>query len=266
MYTLAKLPPDDQGCLNILVCELYPDGLICPWEGHNSVLVRLKYLWCRLCRRKWSLKKMLGFTNSKLGWRQLISLVTCWQGKLSPGDIFVATGLAYPTTQRWLERLRSRLPVDISPLSGLLETDQSWPGHKKHGNQALIMGLLDRDGKDIRLAAIPDMEQDSVEGFLDAYAEVGSLIYADAHASHLSLEDVGYGLVLCNHDRGHFGPTNGIEGVWSSFDRFVMRTRDRFLVRFLPGLLQEFQARTNHSEWFTSPYAYIKKLQVFRFS
>ncbi|HSX01730.1 MAG TPA: transposase [Candidatus Saccharimonadia bacterium] len=263
MYTLLNLPREGQACVELVVAQLYPEGLICPWQAHETTQVRVKYLWCRTCRRKWSLKRLLGFGFSKLSWTKILALIICWQGKHSPGDIQVATGLAYPTVQRWLERLRARLPHgENSPLEGLLEIDQSFLGRAKYGNQALVMGVVDRQTGDVRLGPIADMAQDSVEAFLDQYAAVGSLIHADAHGSHLALEDVGYGLVVCNHDRGHFGPTNRAENVWSCLDRFVIRTRDRFLKRFLPGILQEFQARRNYPELFQDPFTLLKRLAV----
>ncbi len=236
---------------------------MCPWEAHNGTLIREKYLWCGTCRRKWSLKRSLGFGFSKLSWTKILALVICWQGKHSPGDIQTATGLSYPTVQRWLERLRARLPrSESNPLSGLLEIDESFLGHQKYHNQAIVLGVTDRDNNDVRLEVIPDVAQDTVEDFLDRHAEVGSLIHADAHASHLGLEEVGYGLVVCNHDRGHFGPTNRIENVWSCLDRFVIRTRDRFLLPFLPGILQEFQARRSHPELFRDPFTLLKRMTV----
>jgi len=262
MYTLADLPKDDQSCLNQVLAVIYPAGLTCPWQSHPNIHVRLKYLWCGTCRRKWSLKKQVGFGSSKLGWRQILELVTCWSGKQSPGDIITSTGLSYWTIQRWLERLRSRLPVDQGQLVGLLEIDQSYLGRQKYGNQHIVMGVVDRETNLIRLAEIADCEQDSIEAFLDQYAELGSLIHADAHASHLAFEDVGYGLVICNHSHGHFGPTNRIECVWICVERFTRRTRDRFMHQFLPGLLREFQARRSHPELFKCPFTLLKSMAV----
>jgi hypothetical protein len=262
MYTLLNLPGDNQSAIELVVNNIYPNGLTCPWRQHINILIREKYLWCVACRRKWSLKRVLGFEFSKLDWRQILALIICWQGKHSPGDIMTATGLSYPTVQRWLERLRAQLPVDEHKLAGFIEIDQSWPGRQKYGNQALIMGVLDRTTNEVRIREIPDMAQDSIEGFLATYVETQSLLYADAHASHLGLEAVGYGLMTCNHDRGHFGPTNRIENVWSCFDRFVIRTRDHFIRRFLPGILNEFQARKNHPELFKDPFTLLKSMLV----
>ncbi len=262
MYTLLNLPPDDQECFELTLRQLYPEGVRCPWKLHEAVTVTATYLWCKCCRRKWSLKMQLGFGYSKLSWRQILALVICWLGKQSPGDIMVSTGLSYTTTLRWLERLRSRLPMEQDSLAGLLETDQSYLGRQKYHNQHIVMGLVDRQTNQVRLAEIPDCEQDSVEGFLDRYAVVGGLIFADAHGSHLGLREVGYDLDICNHSLGHFGPTNRIENVWSCLDRFTRRTRDRFMHQFLPGLLQEFQARRNHPEIFADPFTLLKSMAV----
>lgn len=100
MYTLLNLPQDGQMCAELVAREVYPEGIMCPWKKHKATLVREKYLWCRSCRRKWSLKHMLDFDFSKLSWTKILALVICWQGKHSPGDIQVATGLSYPTVQR----------------------------------------------------------------------------------------------------------------------------------------------------------------------
>jgi len=262
MTTLADLPKDDQGCFDQVVMAIYPQGVICPWKNHPSSSATMQYLWCPTCRRKWSLKQRVGFGSSKLSWRRILELVTCWSGKQSPGDIITSTGLSYWTIQRWLERLRSRLPSDQSQLAGLLEIDQSYLGRQKYGNQHIVMGVVDRATNQVRLAEIPDCEQDSVELFLDQYATTGSLIYADAHGSHLGLMEIGYGLEICNHSRGHFGPTNRIEGVWSCLDRFTRRTRDRFMYQFLPGLLREFQARRSHPELFSDPFVLLKSMAV----
>ena len=262
MTTLADLPATDQECLVQILHHLYPEGIVCPWENHPNIHINIRYLWCSSCRRKWSLKKQVGFGSSKLGWRRILELVTCWSGKQSPGDIITSTGLSYWTIQRWLERLRTRLPQEQSQLVGLLEIDQSYLGRQKYHNQHIVMGVVERETNSIRLAEISDCEQDSVEGFLNQYATVGSLIHADAHASHLGLMEVGYGLVICNHSHGHFGPTNRIEGVWSCLDRFTRRTRDRFMHQFLPGLLREFQARRTHPELFENPFALLKSMAV----
>lgn len=262
MYTLLNLPSSEKECFILTLGELYPKGVCCPWQSHLTVTATLKYLWCKLCRRKWSLKTRVGFGYSKLSWRQILALIICWLGKQSPGDIMTGTGLSYPTTLRWLERLRSRLPAEVTPLAGLLETDQSYLGRQKYGNQHIVMGVVDRQTNRVRLAEIPDCAQDSVEGFLDSYATTSSLLYADAHGSHLGLEAIGYGLVICNHDRGHFGPTNRIENVWSCLDRFTRRTRDRFMHQFLPGLLLEFQARRNQPELFECPFRLLRSMAV----
>lgn len=263
MLSLLNLPREGEVCLQLVVQQVFPSGPVCPWQGHGDIQVRVKYLWCPSCRRKWSLKRSLGFGFSKLSWTQILGLVICWQGKQSPGDIQVSTGLSYPTIQRWLERLRERLPASEGyPLDGLLEIDESFLGHRKYGNQAIVMGVVDRSTNEVRLEVIPDVAQDTIESFLDRHAQVGSLIHADAHGSHLGLEDVGYGLVVCNHDRGHFGPTNRAENVWSCLDRFIIRTRDRFLKRFLEGTLREFQARRSHPQLFASPFTLLMSMVV----
>jgi len=263
MLTLLNLPHNDQECVELVVAEVFPEGTRCPWRSHERVQIRVKYLWCSQCRRKWSLKRSLGFGFSKLSWTKILALVICWQGKHSPGDIMTATGLSYPTVQRWLERLRSRLPDgSFNRLEGLVEIDESFLGHQQYGNQEIVAGALERDGSKVRLEIMPSVEQDSIEDFLDRHVATGSLIFADAHTSHLGLMEVGYGLEVCNHSLGHFGPTNRIENVWSCLDRFVIRTRDRFLRRFLPGILREFQARRNHPELFADPFTLLKSLAV----
>ena len=263
MYTLLNVPRNDQECVELVLHEIYPEGLACPWRSHEQVVVRAKHLWCGTCRRKWSLKRALGFGFSKLSWTKILALVICWQGKHSPGDIMVATGLSYPTVQRWLERLRRRLPQrEGDPLVGLLEVDESFLGHQKYGNQGIVVGVVDRATNEVRLEQLDEVAQDTVEDFLDRHAEPGSVIHADAHGSHLALEDVGYGVVICNHSLGHFGPTNRIENVWSCLDRFVIRTRDRFLLRFLPGILMEFQARRSHPQLFADPFSFLKRMAV----
>jgi len=136
--------------------------------------------------------------------------------------------------------------LPTSKLFGAFACDESFIGKRKTGNQAIVMGAVDKDFTDLRLEVIPDREQGSIEGFLDSHIERGSLIISDAHVSYMGLEQVGYAHKVENHSAGHFKETVPIERVWGLFDTQIKRSYQHITKEKLPEYLVEFQFKFLH--------------------
>lgn len=215
------------------------------------------YWWCKLCRKKWRPKAGTWLAGSKLTDKQINILLLSWQQSVSPGAVKKLTGLSYTTVNRWYSRFRQRLPVDTNQLSGVVEADEAFFGRKKYRNQRIVMGAIERKTRRIKLAVIPDREQDSLESFLHQHVHRETLLHTDAHASYFDLEWYGYSHRIHNHSRGHFKDTNQIENVWSISKRRLRRMYGQINTEKLPEFLQEWEARANFPALFNSPTSYL---------
>ena len=215
------------------------------------------YWWCRVCRKKWRPKALTWLKGSKLSEGQISTLLRGWQKNVSPGAMKHLTGLSYPTVERWYARFRLHLPVDGVSLQGVVEVDEAFFGRKRHFNQKIVMGAIERRSGRIKLGVIPDREQDSLEGFLLRHVRTDSLLHTDCHTGYYDIGWNGYGHQLHNHSRGHFKDTNQIENVWSVAKRQLRRMYGQIKTDRLPEFLQEWEGRRNFPKLFNSPEAYL---------
>lgn len=219
------------------------------------------YGWCRTCRKKIRPKAQMWFRGSKLSYRQLFVLLHCWQQRQSPGSARVATGLSYTTVRRWYWRFRWLVPLGKTKqlLSGIVEVDEAWFGKRKFGGQTIVMGAIERDTGRLKLARIPDTEQDSLEGFLEEHVARGSLVVTDAKTGYNGLEFLGFSHESWNHSKGHFAGTNHIEANWSAMKRHLRKLYGCIPTRQLQFVLNEWEARHNWPTLFDAPQIFLRE-------
>lgn len=217
------------------------------------------YGWCRACRAKVRPKAATWFRGSKLRYRQVFVLLYCWQTRQSPGACRLATGLSYTTVRRWYWRFRALVPQDdrTAVLSGVVEVDEAWFGKKRFGGQTIVVGAIERDTKRLKLQIIPDTEQDSLEGFLEQHVARSSLVVTDCGAGYNGIEWLGYTRESWNHSKGHFAGTNHIEATWSAMKRHLRKLYGCVPTKQLQLVLNEWMARHNSLQLFTSPAAFL---------
>lgn len=225
------------------------------------------YGWCRICRTKVRPKAATWFRGSKLTYRQVFVLLHCWQTRQSPGATKLATGLSYTTIQRWYWRFRVLIPPDDQKqfLSGIVEVDEAYFGKKRFGGQTIVIGAIERDTKRLKLQVIPDTEQDSLEGFLEATVQRDSFVVTDCHAGYNDIGFLGMGHESWNHSKGHFAGTNHIESTWSAMKRHLRKLYGCIPTKRLQLILNEWMARHNNLRLFASPQDYLM-LTLFRIS
>jgi transposase-like protein len=225
------------------------------------------YGWCRVCRIKVRPKAATWFRGSKLTYRQIFVLLHCWQQRHNPGAAMLATGLSYTTIHRWYWRFRALVPPDNQQamLSGIVEVDEAWFGRRKFGGQTIVMGAIERDTKRLKLAVIPNTEQDSLEGFLERNVVRSSLVVTDCAAGYNGIEWLGYGHESWNHSIGHFAGSNHIEGTWSAMKRHLRKLYGCIPTTNIQLFLNEWMARHNNLRLFASPQDYLR-LTLFRVS
>lgn len=228
----------------------------------NAVIVWRRnrdYGWCKTCRVKIRPKASTWFRGSKLSYRQLFTVLWCWQQRQSPRTACLVVGVSYTTVGRWYKRFRLLLPSpNNNLLSGIVEVDESFFGKQKYGHQTMVVGAIERDTRRLRLQVIEDRAQDTLELFLTKHIARSSLILTDAHAGYHDLEFYGFSHERCNHSNGHFGPTNNIENMWGVMKRHLKKLYGCIPTRNIELTLREWMARQNSKELFTSPQDYLR--------
>lgn len=255
MSSLASIPGEAR-CKQ-LVHQLLTNKTTCVFcDGKLSW--KREYGWCKACRKKVRPKAATWFRGSKLTYRQLFLLLWCFQNRQSPNTARLVTGLSYTAIRRWYWRFRANLPAAMPELSGIVEVDESFFGKQKYGRQTMVVGAIERDTRRLRLQAIPDRAQDTLEIFLVSTVARSSLLLTDAHAGYHDLEFYGYAHERCNHSNGHFGPTNQIENMWGVMKRYLKKLYGCVPTKQLHLILNEWMARQNQPSWFASPTNYLK--------
>ena len=250
--------PSEARCKR-LVLKLVTGSCRCHKCG-GMVTFRREYGWCRTCRSKIRPKAHTWFRSSNLRYRQMFLLLWCWLHRQSPGTARLVVGVSYTTAARWYWRFRALVPRDNTTelLSGIVEVDESWFGKKRFGGQTIVMGAIERDTKRLKLAVIPNTEQDSLEGFLETHVARRSLVVTDAAAGYQQIDWLGFSHEAWNHSKGHFAGTNQIEGNWSAMKRYLRKLYGCIPTDKLQLILNEWMARHNNLRLFASPEAYLQ--------
>lgn len=255
MNSLTNLPSERQCHKQIFNAVYSSTG--CP-SCTGRLLFRAAYAWCRVCRKKHSVKSVCWLRGSNLSFRQLWLLIWCWQQQKSTGTTVDVAGCSYPTVRRWLRRFRQHLPESTLELSGIVEVDESFFGKQKFGAQTIVVGAIERDTRRVRLQIVPDRAQDTLEPFLTRCVSRTAHLTTDAHSGYNDLEFYCYSHERCNHSHGHFGPTNMIENFWGVIKRSLRRLYGKLTLPDLPNILKEREQRQNQPELFYNVASYLR--------
>jgi len=161
---------------------------------------------------------------------------------------------------RWYERFRAQLPRETAPLSGRVAVDEACFGRNRgqRKNQTWVVGATEIDTGRRKLAIVGKRDEGVLHRFVLDTVTTDSFLYTDGWGSYGSLCDYGYGHQISNHEDGDFAETAYIECVWSSAKRQVRRMYGLVKRQYLPGLIREWEARTNHADLFTNPTTYLR--------
>lgn len=262
MTSLADIPGEAR-CKQLIYELVTKQKCHSPCGKHIAWRHNRDYGWCCVCRIKIRPKATTWFRGSNLRYRQIYFLLLAWQKRQSPGSVRSATGLSYPTIQRWYARFREHIPSDGGELlSGIVAVDESWFGKKRHGGQTIVIGAIETDTRRLRLQVIPDTEQDSLELFLQSWVDRSSHLITDCAGGYNGVEWLGYTREAYNHSQGHFGQSNHIECIWSAMKRHLRKLYGCVPTKYIQSFLDEWMARHNQRSLFESPLNYLKATVV----
>lgn len=208
LLELEKRFSTDEACRDYLAALRWPDGFRCPRCGSSKAWKMQRGLWlCAGCRRQVSVTAGTVFQDGRLPltlWFRAIWYVTSQKNGTSAIGVQRILGIkSYQTAWTWLHKLRMAM---VRPgrerLMGTVEVDETYVGGLEEGvagreteQKALVAIAAEENGKGIgriRLRRIPDASKSSLQPFVLASVEPGSLIHTDGWEGYGDLEALGY--------------------------------------------------------------------------
>jgi transposase-like protein len=198
----------ESDCRAYLARLRWPDGFRCPRCGHGkSWAVREVLLQCAACNCQTSVTAGTIFQDTRTPlpvWFRAMWWVTTQKNGASALGLQRVLGLkSYETAWTWLHKLRRAM---VRPgrdlLTGRVEVDECYVGGLEEGlpgrlnlKKALVAVAAQEDGPGIgriRMRQIINASAESLVPFVQASAEVGSVIHTDGWAGYFPLEASGY--------------------------------------------------------------------------
>jgi transposase-like protein len=210
---LARFGTDEQ-CREYLIRARWPEGFRCAGCGHDRchpLRARLA-LECAACGKQHSYMAGTIFEQTKTGlsrWFLAIWLVTSSKGGISAMELQRQMGFgSYQTAWSWLHKIRKAMVApDRQPLAGRVEADETYLGGAKPGRpgrgaagKAKVAGAVEsgrgkargrRLGR-LRLAAVPDVSAQSLEGFLGRNLTKPATVATDGWSGYAGLAAQGF--------------------------------------------------------------------------
>jgi len=245
---------DYENCRKFMVAVRWLDEVVrCPHCNSEKVtyLAKAKLYRCYgdHPKQKFSLKVGTVFEDSPIAlekWLPAVWLVVNCKNGISSYELHRALGVTQKSAWFMLHRIRlaiqSKSFAKMGGPGGEVECDETFVGgslknmHAKRRalwkhqrgsvGKAVIMGILDREKKQIHAKVIPAPTRAILHGEIKERVHAGTSVYTDDAIAYYEM-DKAYSHQVCNHidqyvnGRVH---TNGLENFWSLLKRSVKGT------------------------------------------
>lgn len=247
---------DTENCRKFMVFVRWPDGQPkCPYCGATKLTWLAKANVYRCYgdhkKQKFSLKVGTVFEDSPIGldkWLPAVWLLCNSKNGISSYELHRALGVTQKTAWFMLHRIRVAMETQSfvklgGTDGGPVEIDEAFIGPKpqrmhasKRAERKLgsgyrmgiaVMGMLDRDLRQVRAKVIPDVKRETLQAEILANIERKSKVYTDNFACYDGLKVRDFVHETVNHVeeyvRGQVH-TQGIENFWSLLKRGLRGT------------------------------------------
>lgn len=230
----------------------WPGGNVtCPrCGGAKHSFVKTRRLWfCYVCKKQFTVKVGTVMEDSPLGldkWMIAIWMLSNCKNGISSYELAKALGIRQNSAWFMLHRIREAMKGDEGDKmgdSGPVEVDETHIGPKPqkmhrsrrlkvHGadrreTTAIVMGMLDRDARQVRAKVIPNIKRETLQNAILDQIQKGSTVYTDGYPAYDRLAAQEFIHETVNHVdeyvRGQIH-TQGIENFWSLLKRGLRGT------------------------------------------
>jgi transposase-like protein len=249
-----QLFSDEQVCIDAVAAMRWHDGPVCPHcEAKEPYYLATQKRWkCRSCRKQFSVKVGTIFEDSPISlckWLPALWMLVNDKNGISSYELHRA--LAISQKSAWFVLHRLRLVLKQNPgfqFGGPVEVDETFVGgrianmHKSkkarmtkikgqqlkgdHMNKTIVMGMLDRDLRQVRAKVVPNVRRDTLQNEILREVKPGSVVYTDEWIGYNALRQQFVHDVV-NHVEGYVEGkvhTNGIENFWALLKRTLKGT------------------------------------------
>lgn len=266
----------EDACRDTLENLRWPDGVQCPRCEFNKV-TRVKgriTFDCLNCSYQFSVLSGTVLQDTKLPlwkWFMASYLIVDSKKGISANQLKRMIGVSYKTAWYLTHRIRFAMAqLDQTPLSGVVEVDETYVGGKVRGkgrgyrgNKTMVLGAVSRSGE-IRLRVEKRADRKTLHSFIKAnVADDAQAIYTDEWPAYVGAGDANTPHESVNHRddewvRGQVH-TQTVESAWSLFKRGVVGTYHQLSEKHLDAYLDEFEWRHNNRQ---NPYIFRETLRV----
>ena len=251
---------DPENCRKFMVFIRWPDGIPrCPYCGATKLTWLAKANVYRCYgdhkKQKFSLKVGTVFEDSPIGlekWLPAMWLLCNSKNGISSYELHRAIGVTQKTA--WFMLHRIRLAMESKSFAkmggnegggwGTVEVDETFiggkldnmhPGRRRmemarygsRGSKAIVMGILDRESRQVRAKLIPNVRRDVLQDEILEQVSPRSFVFTDAHKGYTGLNAENFIHTTVNHVNEYVRGsvhTQGIENFWSLLKRGLKGT------------------------------------------
>lgn len=255
--------PDDDTCLDYMFNLAYGNLPACPQCGViNPRYYRVRNRKCYACND-------CGYQISPLAntifhksetpltkWFYAIYLFSVGKNGVSAKELERHLGVTYKTAWRMAKQIRLMMQQGSSPLSGIVEADETYIGGKSrrdrmYDNKTAVVGIVEKKKGTGQVKAFATKHADATVTlpFLRASIKQGSTLHTDDSRIYSRVKrDFTHEFV--NHSKLEYVKagvhTNTIEGFWGQLKRSLDGTYHCVSPKYLQLYVNEFVYRYNH--------------------
>ena len=258
-----KLFPNDDACLEWMLQNRWPDGVLCSKcqtvTPHHRILNRPCYS-CDVCLAQ--VYPMAGtiFTDTHLplrSWFYAFAQMAVTKCGISARQLGRDLGIRPNTALRIWKQIRSVLTEEDGQLLGKVEVDETYIGGRRPGKRGrgaegktIVMGMIERGGR-ARAKVVADVKSRTLLPEIQANVLPDAVVYTDDLLSYHGVARMGYAHRVVAHSKGEYVVakdihTNSVEGFWSQLKRSIDGTYHHVTPGHLQGYVNEYAFRYSH--------------------